>query len=105
MRLCLCVTLLALACDKGSPSPAPGGPAAATSATAALAATSIASAPAPPTAASTATGNTVGAEATPPDTIIAQHVLVTYRGAKRAQKGVTRSKVDAKARAQEAVLK
>jgi parvulin-like peptidyl-prolyl isomerase len=50
-------------------------------------------------------GSSAVAEAPPPDTIIAQHVLVTYRGAKRAPKGVTRSKSDAKARAQEAVAK
>ncbi len=32
-----------------------------------------------------------------PDTIIAQHVLVTYKGAKGAPKGVTRSKDEARA--------
>ena len=47
----------------------------------------------PPTVAST------------PDAIVAQHVLVTYRGAKRAPKTVTRSKTEAKARAAEALGK
>jgi len=41
----------------------------------------------------------------PPDAIIAQHVLVAYKTAKRAPKGVTRSKSDARARAQEALAK
>jgi NIMA-interacting peptidyl-prolyl cis-trans isomerase 1 len=45
------------------------------------------------------------APAAPPDAIIAQHVLVAYKGAKRAPKGVTRSKADAKARAAEALAK
>jgi peptidyl-prolyl cis-trans isomerase NIMA-interacting 1 len=40
-----------------------------------------------------------------PDTIIAQHVLVVYKGAKRAPKDVTRTKVQARARAQEALSK
>ncbi|MGH7436314.1 MAG: peptidylprolyl isomerase [Polyangiaceae bacterium] len=40
-----------------------------------------------------------------PDTIIAQHILVAYKTAKRAPKGVTRSKADAKARAAEALAK
>jgi hypothetical protein len=53
----------------------------------------------------TAPKSSASAEASPPDTIIAQHVLVAYRGAKRAPKGVTRSKSDAKARALEAVSK
>ena len=41
----------------------------------------------------------------PPDAIIAQHVLVAYKGAKHAPKGVTRGKAEAKARAQEALSK
>jgi parvulin-like peptidyl-prolyl isomerase len=50
-------------------------------------------------------GATSSAEPALPDTIIAQHVLVAYRGAKRAPKGVTRTKVEAKARANEVVSK
>jgi NIMA-interacting peptidyl-prolyl cis-trans isomerase 1 len=42
------------------------------------------------------------ASAAAPDTIIAQHILVAYKGAKRAPKNVTRSKAEAKARAAEA---
>ncbi len=41
----------------------------------------------------------------PGDAIVAQHVLIAYRGAKRAPKGVTRTKAEAKARAQEARAK
>jgi peptidyl-prolyl cis-trans isomerase NIMA-interacting 1 len=44
-------------------------------------------------------------ETAPPDAIIAQHVLVIYKGAKRAPKSVTRSKQEAKTRAQEARAK
>jgi len=42
---------------------------------------------------------------TPPDAIIAQHVLVAYKGAKRAPKGVARSKREARERAHEALAK
>jgi hypothetical protein len=37
----------------------------------------------------------------PPQWITAQHILVAYKGAKGAPKGVTRSKADAKKRADE----
>jgi hypothetical protein len=85
--------LLLLACDKPAP-----GPAAAASATSEAAAATVAvpepSAIAPASSAAPA-----------PDTVIAQHILCAYKGAKRAPKGVTRSKTDAKARAQEALAK
>lgn len=38
-------------------------------------------------------------------TVMAQHVLVAYRGAERAPKAVSRSKADAKKRAEEVVAK
>jgi hypothetical protein len=65
---------------------------------------------APPT---TAPPESAGAEAAAPaatataapDAIIAQHILVAYKNAKRAPKGVTRSKAEAKARAAEALAK
>jgi hypothetical protein len=38
-----------------------------------------------------------------PDTIVAQHLLVMYKGSKNAPKGVTRTKDEARMRAQEAL--
>jgi peptidyl-prolyl cis-trans isomerase NIMA-interacting 1 len=43
--------------------------------------------------------------ASPPEQVAAQHVLVAYKGAKGAPKSVTRSKADAKKRAEEAAAK
>ncbi len=60
----------------------------------------------PPSATAEAVAGPASAAASPaPDTIIAQHILVAYRSARRAPKGVTRSKADAKARAGEALAK
>lgn len=86
--------LTTAACDKGASGGAPA-----------------ASAPAEPsavaTAPATATARVIASAAptAPPDAIIAQHVLVAYKGAKRAPKGVTRSKAEANARAAEALSK
>lgn len=68
-----------------------------------------ASAP-PPSAAIPATSEASATPATAaptkvPDTIAAQHVLVAYKGAKGAAKTITRSKADAKKRAEEVVSK
>jgi hypothetical protein len=86
-------------CDKASPDSAATA-ASTTPIEAAAAAPPIAppsAASAPPSAAPSAT--------VAPDTIIAQHILVAYRTAKRAPKGVTRSKAEAKSRAAEALAK
>jgi parvulin-like peptidyl-prolyl isomerase len=40
-----------------------------------------------------------------PDAIAAQHILVAYKGAKAADKKITRTKADAKKRAEEALAK
>lgn len=70
----------------------------------AASAPSASSAP-PATAAATATTEVAAASASapkpPPDAVAAQHVLVAYKGAKGAAKTITRSKADAKKRAEE----
>jgi hypothetical protein len=58
-----------------------------------------------PTPTPTTPPTSTAAPSPPPDTIIAQHILVIYKGAKRAPKGITRTKAEAKARAQEALGK
>jgi len=59
-----------------------------------------------PSAAAEAVAAPASASASPaPDAIIAQHILVAYGSARRAPRGVTRSKADAKARAGEALAK
>jgi parvulin-like peptidyl-prolyl isomerase len=90
------LALAALACDgKKDAGPAPGA-----SSTA-----SAAPAPVPTTNASaTATAAASAAKAVP-DAIAAQHVLVAFKGAERAPKNVTRSKADAKKRAEEVAAK
>jgi hypothetical protein len=88
--------VLALACDQ-----TPTGLSAASSAP-----TAVSSAPAPSVAPSAASEAVASATSAPvPDAIIAQHILVAYKGAKRVPKGVTRSKAEAKARATEALGK
>jgi NIMA-interacting peptidyl-prolyl cis-trans isomerase 1 len=97
VSLTLVLAFVALGCDSPSASPP------------AASATSPASAPPPaPSAPPSAAAPSVAASASAapvPDAIIAQHILVAYKTAKRAPKGVTRSKADAKARAAEALAK
>jgi NIMA-interacting peptidyl-prolyl cis-trans isomerase 1 len=91
----LVLVVVFLGCDKPS-----------ADAGAAPSASTIASTTAVPPAAPSADASppAASASASPaPDTIIAQHILVAYRTAKRAPKGLMRSKADAKARAAEAL--
>ncbi len=95
-RWSLLFALVVSGCD--APSVAPGAPPP----------SATASVPTPPPAASSAAAPALAeAEAPPPvpDAIIAQHLLVAYKNAKRAPKGIARSKAEAKARAEEALAK
>ena len=69
-----------------------------------------ASAIAAPATSGSATGASAGSaasatSATVPDAVAAQHILIAYKGADKAPKGVTRSKADARKRAEEVVGK
>jgi parvulin-like peptidyl-prolyl isomerase len=57
------------------------------------------------TASAPAASASVAAPASAPDTVAAQHVLVAYKGADKAPKGVTRTKAEAKKRAEEVASK
>lgn len=85
----LVLAALLVACEK-SPSPAP----------AASTSSSAPTAPAPIVSATAAASSTAT-----PDAVAAQHILVAYKGAKGAPKEVTRSKADAKKRAEEVLGK
>jgi peptidyl-prolyl cis-trans isomerase NIMA-interacting 1 len=90
----LCVSCLAVsACDDKVDIPAPPGSPTPPAATAA------ATAPAP-TSAETRTE-----ASTPPASIAAQHVLVTFQGARNASRAITRTKEQAKKRAEEVSAK
>jgi hypothetical protein len=93
------VGLLVAGCDApssgGVSSPAVSAPPSA--APPAVSASSVASSAAAPSASA--------AHIAVPDTIVAQHILVGYKGAQRVPRTVMRSRVDAKARAAEALAK
>ena len=89
----LLLVIVSLGCDKPS-----------ADAGAVPSASAIASTTAGPSSVASASAPAASASAPPaPDAIIAQHILVAYKTAKRAPKGVVRSKADAKARAAEAL--
>ena len=89
------------ACDKSdATAAATSASAAASVAPPASAAASVAD-PSKPSATASAAASASAAPEKPPEWITAQHVLVAYKGAKNAPKGVTRAKADAKKRAEE----
>jgi parvulin-like peptidyl-prolyl isomerase len=92
----LVLVLVSVGCDKPSADPAAVPSASTAASTVAVPAPGPSASASPPPSASVAPA---------PDTIIAQHILVAYKAAKRAPKGVTRTKADAKARAAEALGK
>lgn len=86
------VLVCASACDdKPSPQAAPSATAAATSAP-----TPPTPPPAPSAAEPPAPAASPAASAKPPEWIIVQHILVSYKGVKRAKRGITRTKPEAK---------
>lgn len=89
MRRAIAVVACVLACDKAAPNPS-------VSARPSVGA-SVGVAP------SVGAGPTVSArrDAKPPASVAVQHVLVAYKGAKNAPKGIVRRKADAKKRAEE----
>ena len=89
--------LVATGCDTPNDVAAP--PATSATPSAAPRTTGAPSAVAPPPPATTPP------PAAAPDTVIAQHVLVIYSGAKRAPKTITRTKSEARSRAREALAK
>jgi len=93
-RLVFAALVLATACNDDKKS-VPTAPSASSSAAVAL----------PPPEASSAPPAAAKAPVPVPDAISAQHVLVAWKGAKGAEKNVTRSKADAKRRADEVATK
>jgi NIMA-interacting peptidyl-prolyl cis-trans isomerase 1 len=98
----LLVAVATAACDDKSAKPASVADAS-TSASPPAAPSSASSAPAAAAPAPAATS--ASAPAAAPDAIAAQHVLVAFKGAEKAPKGVTRTKADAKKRAEEVAAK
>jgi NIMA-interacting peptidyl-prolyl cis-trans isomerase 1 len=96
------VALALVGCDK--PKDTASSSAASASASAPTA-TASAPASASSTAPTSATAEAKKVETTPPTAITAQHVLVAWKGAERAPKTVTRSKADAKKRAEDVFAK
>ena len=101
LALALALVTIVAACD-APPKPAPPAP---PETSTGLVPPPIATATATAATAATATTATPVASAPAPDAVAAQHVLVAYKGAEKAPRGVTRSKADAKKRAEEVSAK
>jgi len=87
---CVPLVILLAGCDSSSSSSAPVAEAAAPTPVATPSATPTATAP---------------ADEPPPTAIAAQHILVAYKGAKGAPKSITRSKVEARKRAEDVLAR
>jgi len=99
----LLIAVATAACDDKSAKSGSSAPAASAAAGATV---SVAASAAPPPAASASTpAASASASAAVPDAIAAQHVLVAFKGAEKAPKGVTRTKAEAKKRAEEVAAK
>ena len=94
--IAIALSLLLVACedDKKNIAPAP---------TPQASSVAPAASSAPPATASVSA--TASAPSTPPESIAAQHILIMWKGLKTAPSTVTRSKVEAKKRADEAAAK
>ena len=100
------IAICLVACEDKSKNQGADAAAAALALGSALSAASTAAASASAVAAAAPSMNpTASAPAAVPDAIAAQHLLVAYKGAEKAPKGVTRSKAEAKKRAEEAAAK
>ena len=95
----LAITAFAPGCEGKKPEGADAAPASQAAAPAAAAASSASP------AASASAAPAMTAAVAVPDAIAAQHVLVAYKGAEKAPKGVTRAKAEAKKRAEEVAAK
>src|SRR3954454_19856342 len=100
IALVIASSVVASCDDKAKTDPA-GASASASVATTAAAASSSP----PPSSSTTPTAITSTPAPSVPDAIAAQHVLIAYKGADKAPKNVTRSKADAKKRAEEVAAK
>jgi NIMA-interacting peptidyl-prolyl cis-trans isomerase 1 len=101
MRIRAFFVLMTVAVASGCDQPSASPPAAAS----ASAPAPSEAPPPPPPAADTGAAAASASAAPAPDAIIAQHILVAYKGAKRVPKGIVRTKAEAKARAAEALAK
>jgi hypothetical protein len=99
----LLIAAATTACDDKSS--ASGASAPAPSATVSAPASAAVGAAPPTGSASASAASSAAAPAAVPDAVAAQHVLVAWKGAEKAPKSVTRTKAEAKKRAEEVAAK